>query len=146
MDGASAAGGPADSVDRDQWERVLGEVGPRALRRYAASYLELLPERLAGLGRAVATGDRPETVRIAADLRTSSTMLGARRLATLVALVESAPEAVCADRRRALRVLRDEAHAVERALWSALTGLSGRQTGPVGDGGGQPRRVGPPNR
>lgn len=147
MHSRPAAGESANPVDRAQWERMLGEVGPRTLRRYAESYLELLPERLDDLERAMAADDRFEASRITADLRTSSAMLGARRLAALVTRVEAALNTARTGRKEsAARSLRDEAHALARALRSALAEPIEHAVGPAGDGIGQSRCLEPPNR
>lgn len=145
MSGWSAAEGCADPVDRTQLDRLLEEVGAQTLSRYVASYLELLPERMAGLERAVAVGAGSQALRIMADLRTSSTMLGARRLATLVAVAQMELRALPARRwESAVRALPGEARAVDGALRSALVELSGREKGPSGhprsDSPGPPKR------
>lgn len=133
MYGQSMADGPADPIDRAQWELVLDEVGARALSCYAASYLELLSERLDGLERAVAVGAWAEALRIMADLRTSSAMLGAGRLAILVARAEAQLKSARVDRRQSvIRSLHGEALAVQGTLRSALAELSGREKGRSG--------------
>ena len=143
--GRSVANGTAGPVDRAQWEGVLAEVGARALSRYTVSYLELLSERVAVLERAVAGGAGVEALRIMADLRMSSAMLGARRLAALVARAEAELRSPRVERRQsALRAVRGEARAVGSMLRSALAELSAEQQG----GPGQPRAdpPAPPNR
>jgi HPt (histidine-containing phosphotransfer) domain-containing protein len=119
-----------DPIDRAQWERILDEVGVRVLRRYAAAYLDLLPERLDGVECALALGAWTDAVRIMADLHASSAMLGALRLAALAERVQSELESVSGGRRSpAVWALRGEACAVDRTVRQALDGLSGRQGG-----------------
>lgn len=82
---------PREVVDRAHLAQVRAEVGDRTLRRYARVYLGLLPLRIERIERALAAADYPEAVSVLFDLRVSSEMLGATRLAWLVSELESAP-------------------------------------------------------
>ncbi len=145
MKGRSAADRPADPVDRARWESILDEVGTRALIRYTMSYLELLPERLDDLEHAAAVGAAPQALRIMADLRTSSAMLGAGRLAALVTRAETELRTSGTQwQQTTMRALRAEAGAVDAALRAALAELTSAKDFRAG----QPRSdpPAPPNR
>ena len=109
------------AVSRAQLDRVREDVGPRTLRHYVGAYLELLPVRLDRIERAIAAADPAEAVRVMFDLRASSAMLGARRLAALVSTLESTLRIGLPVGPEQLAVLRAEA----RAVAGALRGLPG---------------------
>jgi len=135
MTGPTASTGPADPLDRVQWDLVLREIGAEALRRYAGSYLDLLAGRLDGIERTVSAGENDEAAGIMSDLSASSAMLGARRLAALAGTAEAQLRRAAAGRPAVdTRALHDEADDVERALRRALGELGG------------PPPVQPPNR
>jgi HPt (histidine-containing phosphotransfer) domain-containing protein len=69
--------------------RMRAQVGDATLRRYAQAYLDLLPERLDRIDRATSADQVADAKRAAVDLRISSEMLGARRLAAKLIELES---------------------------------------------------------
>jgi hypothetical protein len=106
-----------EAVDRVLLARLRDEVGDDALRRYAAAYLGLLADRIDRIEQAVDAGERAEAVGVMFDLRTSSTMLGASRLAALIGLLERSLTADLADGWKVwMAILRAEADAVMLAL------------------------------
>ncbi|WP_370369418.1 hypothetical protein [Catenulispora sp. GP43] len=64
-------------------------VGEATLQRYAQGYLDLLPVRLARIGRAISADEAAEAEHVIVDLQISSKMLGASRLAEKLAALES---------------------------------------------------------
>ncbi|WP_194909250.1 hypothetical protein [Catenulispora rubra] len=86
-DDPSETGG--EPVSRAHLSRLRAEVGDETLRRYAQAYLDLLPERLDRIGRAIRAHDTAEAERVIVDLRISSKMLGTRRLAATLTALES---------------------------------------------------------
>lgn len=82
-----------EPVSRAHLSRMRAEVGDKMLRRYTHAYLDLLPERLDRIGRAISAADAGEAARVIIELQISSEMLGARRLAALLTTLESALEA-----------------------------------------------------
>ena len=89
MAGAEPSETGDEPVSRAHLSRLRAEVGDATLRRYAQAYLDLLPERLDGIGRAIGADDTAEAERLIVDLQISSRMLGARRLAAILAALES---------------------------------------------------------
>jgi hypothetical protein len=106
-----------EAVDGVVLVRLRDDVGDDTLRRYAAAYLGLLADRLERIERAMDTGERAEAIGVMFDLRTSSTMLGASRLAALIGLLERSLTADLADGWKVwMANLRVEADAVMLAL------------------------------
>ncbi len=118
---------PADEecpLDETVWNVVHGEIGDGAMRVYVESYLELLSERIDGAEGATAAGQRSAAIRLLSDLRVGSGILGADRLAALVATVEAAlRRGPPGDRAVDWSRLRAQAHVAERALRRALSDL-----------------------
>lgn len=119
-----------EAVGRAQLARVLEDVGARTLRHYVHAYLDLLPGRLDRIEQAIATADTSEATRVMFDLRSSSAMLGARRLTTLVSTLESTLRIGLPIGPAQLAVLRAEARAVGAALHRLLDGDSLGRTRP----------------
>jgi HPt (histidine-containing phosphotransfer) domain-containing protein len=108
---ASARAGPP--VNAAVLDRLRDEIGGRALKRVVAAYLGLLDQRLDRVARALDGGDREDAGRAVLDLRVSSEMLGADRLAELAA----ATARLVAERRdEQCRELIAEARAEARAV------------------------------
>jgi HPt (histidine-containing phosphotransfer) domain-containing protein len=105
-----------EAVSRRQLARVREDVGPRTLRHYVGAYLDLLPVRLDRIEQAIAAAEPAEATRVMFDLRSSSAMLGARRLTALVSTLESTLRIGLPVGPAQLAVLRAEAHAVAGAL------------------------------
>jgi HPt (histidine-containing phosphotransfer) domain-containing protein len=95
-------------------------VGEQSLRRYIRAYLELLPERLERIERAIALADTGDATRLMFDLRASSAMLGARRLAELLSTLETTVAVGLPIAPAHLAVLRSEADTVAAALHRLL--------------------------
>jgi len=111
-----------EAVGRAHLARVREDVGDETLRRYARAYLALLPERLDLIERAVIAGEGAEAVKVMFDLRVSSAMLGAARLAALISAFESSLLVGLPAGSAQVAVLRVEADAVAEALGAALNG------------------------
>ena len=84
----SAGEGP--TVDRGRLARLRADVGDETLRRYADAYLNLLPERLDLVERAVAADERAEALRTLTDVRVGAAMLGAHQFAARAGRLEAA--------------------------------------------------------
>jgi HPt (histidine-containing phosphotransfer) domain-containing protein len=112
------------AVSRAQLARVREDVGEPTLRHYAGVYLELLPGRLDRIERAIAAADTAEATRVMFDLRSSSAMLGARRLPALLSALESTLRIGLPAGPAQLAVVRAEARAVATALGRLLAGDS----------------------
>jgi HPt (histidine-containing phosphotransfer) domain-containing protein len=129
-DSASHGDFGGEAVGRADLARVRDEVGDETLRRYAKAYLDLLPDRLDRIEQAIGAEEGAAAIRVMFDLRVSSTMLGANRLAKLIAGVEASlgigPPIGGAARMGALRA---EAETVAAALRRALTGLGRPEAG-----------------
>ena len=113
----SAIGG--EPVSPAYLSRMRAEVGDTMLRRYAQAYLDLLPERLDRIGRAVGADDAAEAAHVVIELQISSEMLGARRLAALLAALESSLEAGVVPSAVQLSHVRSEARLAAPALRAA---------------------------
>jgi HPt (histidine-containing phosphotransfer) domain-containing protein len=124
------------AVSRAQFARVREDVGARTLRHYASAYLDLLPIRLDRIEQAIAAADPAEATRVMFDLRSSSAMLGARRLCALLTNLESTLRIGLPAGPAQLAVLRAEARAVRCALGRLLDG--GSLGVPNGDGPDRP--------
>ena len=118
-----------EAVSRAQLARVREDVGIRTLRHYVEAYLELLPERLDRIERAISAADNVEATRVMFDLRVSSSMLGARRLPAMISALESTLRIGLPTGPAQLAVLRTEARAVAVALRRAVSGGPGRLRG-----------------
>ncbi|HEU5429086.1 MAG TPA: Hpt domain-containing protein [Actinocrinis sp.] len=113
-----------EALNRAQWERVHDDVGTETLFRFASLYLDMLADRIETIEWAVEAGAVEHALRVLADLRTSSAMLGVERLAHAAAAAEvvlqqPAVEYGALD----LRALHDETDAVIGALIWALRQL-----------------------
>ena len=111
-----------EAVGLTQLARVREDVGPRTLRHYVGAYLDLLPGRLDRIEQAIAAADPAEATRVMFDLRSSSAMLGARRLSALLSALESTLRLGLPAGPAQLAVLRAEARAVGCALRRLLDG------------------------
>ena len=113
-----------EALNRVQWERVHDDVGTETLFRYASLYLDMLADRIETIEWAVEVGAVEHAVRVLVDLRTSSSMLGAERLALAAATAEQVLHRPAGDRGAPdLRALHDEADAVIAALLWAIRQL-----------------------
>ena len=111
-----------DVVSRTHLAQVRAEVGDVTLRRYAQAYLDVLPERLERIEQALAAADYAKATDVMFDLRVSSEMLGATRLAALVAELEAAPRiGLPADALQVARV-HTEALMVAAVVRAAMSG------------------------
>lgn len=109
-----------EAVDRARLAGLRAEVGDAALRRYAEAYLDLLAERLDRIERAMDADTPAEAIRVMVDLRVSSAMLGASRLAALIEMSERPlPAERATGGKSPMAVLRAEASSVARALYVA---------------------------
>lgn len=140
------SGPPAadEAVDRARLAMMREEVGEEALRRYAAAYLDRLWGRIDRLAEAARTRPDDDGLRAVFDLRVSSAMLGATRLAALTVEVEAAlgtGQPIGAVR---LRAVLSEAQAVVADLPLALTAVLTRPGSGGGVGRWQPP-AGPPS-
>lgn len=70
-------------LDHAVLDALRQDVGEQVLRSFIRTYIDLLIIRLAGIDRAIGRRDCAEALREVPDLRTSSAMLGAVRLAEL---------------------------------------------------------------
>ncbi len=106
-----------EAVDQVRLAGLRAEVGDATLRRYVEAYLDLLAERLDRIERAMDADARAEAIRVMLDLRVSSAMLGASRLAALIGFLERPlPAKPATGGKASMKVLRTEADAVARAL------------------------------
>ena len=119
-----------EAVSRAQLARVREDVGARTLRHYVRAYLDLLPARLDRIEQAIATAEPAEATRVMFDLRSSSAMLGARRLCALLSTLESTLRIGLPAGPAQLAVLRAEARAVAAALRRLPGGDSLGRPGP----------------
>jgi HPt (histidine-containing phosphotransfer) domain-containing protein len=110
-----------EPVSRAYLSRLRAEVGDTMLRRYAQAYLDLLPERLDRIGRAVVAADTAEAAHVVIELQISSEMLGARRLAALLAALETSLEAGVMPSAVQLSHVRSEARLAAPMLRAATT-------------------------
>ncbi|MEY9930232.1 hypothetical protein ABH926_004877 [Catenulispora sp. GP43] len=106
-------------MDRVRLARVRDEVGESTMRRFIATYLDLLQPRLKRIVQPRESG-RADGLRAAYDLRVASEMLGAGRLAGLVAGIEQAYRDGRAAGSRPIAALRREADAVAEDLAGVL--------------------------
>jgi len=126
MAGAEPSETGDEPVSRAHLSRMRAEVGDTMLRRYAQAYLDLLPERLDRIGRAVGAADAAEAAHVIIELQISSEMLGARRLAALLTTLESALEGGLMPSTVQLSQLRTEARLAAPVLHAATSlGSSG---------------------
>jgi HPt (histidine-containing phosphotransfer) domain-containing protein len=109
-----------EAVSRAQLARVREDVGEASLRHYVRAYLELLPDRLERIERAVAAADGAEATRVMFDLRAASAMLGARRLSALLSTLEGTLSVGLPASPAQLAVVRAEAGSVAAALRALL--------------------------
>jgi hypothetical protein len=101
------------------------EVGEGTMRRFIATYLDLLGPRLERIAKPLERG-RADGARAAFDLRVGSQMLGAARLAELAGGFEQAfRDGLVAGSRQTAR-LRREADAVAGALSGMLNTVEGK--------------------
>lgn len=128
MAGAEPSETGEEPVSRAHLSRMRAEVGDTMLRRYAQAYLDLLPERLDRIGRAVGAADAAEAAHAIIELQISSEMLGARRLAALLTTLESALEGELMPSTAQLSRLRTEALLAAPVL-RAATRLGSRERG-----------------
>jgi HPt (histidine-containing phosphotransfer) domain-containing protein len=136
MLGSSKPAWNIEALDLAQWKRVRDDVGVEALFRYAELFLDMLADRIDTIEWAVGTGAVEQAARTLADLRTSSSMLGAVRLAHVAAAAEAAlRQPARTDGSLDLRTLRQEADAVIHALIWALRQLPEPARRPPGDHG-----------
>jgi hypothetical protein len=105
-----------EAVSRAQLARVREDIGEASLRHYVDAYLELLPDRLDRIDRAVAAADTAEATRVMFDLRAASAMLGASRLPPLLSNLEAGLGVGLPTAPAHLAVLRSEADAVAAEL------------------------------
>ena len=91
----SAASGPRDvppvdhpPVDHAVLASLRQDVGQQVLRSFVRTYIDLLISRLAHIERALERRDSADALQDVPDLRTSSAMLGAGRLAELTEALE----------------------------------------------------------
>jgi len=111
-----------EAVDRAHLARVLEDVGERTLRRYALAYLDLLPGRLERIRQAAVSANTAEALRVLFDLRASSSMLGAGRLAAAASWLEATVRSGLAPEPAQLAALRTEARVVQARLRDLLDG------------------------
>lgn len=119
MASPTPASGATEPVDRARLARVRDEVGEHTLRRFISVYLDLLRLRLRRIADPL-EGDRADGVRAAFDLRVASEMLGAFRLAEMVAEIERSFREGKAPSARQTALLQTEADSVAAALSSVI--------------------------
>jgi len=113
-----------EALNRAQWERVHDDRGTETLFRYASLYLDMLADRIETIEWAVEAGAVEHAVRVLADLRTSSSMLGLERLAHAAAAAEAVLKQPAVEYGSLdLRALHAEADGVIGALIWALRQL-----------------------
>lgn len=135
MLGPSKSAWNSEALNRAQWERVHDDVGTETLFQYASLYLDMLADRIETIEWAVDVGAAEHALRLLADLRTSSSMLGGERLAHAAAAAEDVLRQPKGDHGAPdLRALHDEADAVIGALIWAIRQLP------------QPTRPAPPDQ
>lgn len=115
MAGSTPASGATGPVDHARLATVRDEVGEQTMRRFITSYLNLLEPRLERIAKPLERG-HADGLRAAFDLRVSSEMLGAARLADLAAGIERSLQERKLPGARQLALLRTEADSVAAAL------------------------------
>jgi Hpt domain len=75
-------------IDHAVLTALREDVGEQVLRSFIRTYLDLLIIRLARIDRAIGRRDSADALKDVPDLRTSSAMLGAMRLADLTEALE----------------------------------------------------------
>jgi HPt (histidine-containing phosphotransfer) domain-containing protein len=139
---AAAARRPAgrepdfEAVSREQLAQLSEDVGGQSLREYVRAFLDLLPGRLERIEQAITTGDSAEAARVMVDLRSSSAILGASRLPTLISALEETVRINPPPRPARLAVVRAEAEAVASELRRLVDGESPGPTDDADRGGG----------
>lgn len=119
MAGSTPASGATGPVDHARLAAVRDEVGEHTMRRFITAYLDLLVPRLERIAEPLERG-RADGLRAAFDLRISSEMLGAARLADLAAGIERSLRDGRLPGARQLAMLRTEADSVATALFGML--------------------------
>jgi HPt (histidine-containing phosphotransfer) domain-containing protein len=115
MASLTPASGATEPVDRARLAEVRDEFGEDTIQRFIAMYLELLKIRLKLIVEPVERGGT-DGLRAASDLRVSSEMLGAVRLAEVAARFEQSFQAGETPGARQVALLRTEADVVATAL------------------------------
>ena len=121
MDSSSLRWSGGTPLDPGVLTRLRHDLGDDVARRFLCTYVRLLPERLDGIQAALTRREPLKAARIACDLRTASSMLGAVRLAHLTHLLERHLRKGEIDRAvGGLSIIRREALEVSLALQRAV--------------------------
>jgi HPt (histidine-containing phosphotransfer) domain-containing protein len=119
MASSTSASGATGPVDRARLAALRDEVGEHTMRRFITTYLDLLEARLERIAEPLEPG-RADSLRAAFDLRVSSEMLGAARLAGIAADVEATLREGTLPGARQRMALHREADSVAAALFGML--------------------------
>jgi len=119
MASSTPASGATGPLDRARLAAVRDEVGEHAMRRFVIAYLDLLEARMERIAEPLERG-RADGLRAAFDLRVSSEMLGAARLAELVRCAERSMEEGNLPGARQVALLHAEADSVAAALFAMI--------------------------